>query len=103
MQKEAIIDKSKKWVERFVIGLKLCPFAKKPYDKNQVRFEVCLDSKTEAQLIAFWREVELLINTPKEKISNTILIYPCTYATHLHTTRAHARMITAGAATPRAP
>lgn len=76
MQKEAIIDKSKKWVERFVIELQLCPFAKLPYDKNQVRFEVCIETETEAQLMAFWNEIELLIKTSREKISNTILIYP---------------------------
>ena len=76
MKKEAIIQQSRSWVERFVIGLHLCPFAKRPYDKDQVRFAVCFENEAEAQLMAFWEEIELLIKTPKEKISNTILIFP---------------------------
>ncbi len=76
MEKLTIIEKSRAWVERFVIGLHLCPFAKRPYEKGQVRFEVCFEKRTGAQLTAFWKEIELLLNTPKEKISNTILIFP---------------------------
>ena len=76
MEKQLIIEKSKTWVERFVIGLQLCPFAKQPFDKEQVRFEVCFEKNMEMQLIAFWKEIELLSETPKEVISNTILIYP---------------------------
>ena len=76
MKQQRIIEKSKAWVERFVIGLQLCPFAQQPYEKGQVRFEVCFEKKMEQQLAAFWKEIELLINTSKEKISNIILIYP---------------------------
>ena len=76
MENEQIIQKSEAWVDRFVIGLQLCPFAKHPFQKGQVRFEVCIEKEMEAQLAAFWKEIELLFVTPKEKISNTILIYP---------------------------
>ncbi|MEO1258977.1 MAG: DUF1415 domain-containing protein [Bacteroidota bacterium] len=76
MKKADIIRKSRDWVERFVIGLHLCPFAKRPYDKNQVRFEVCLASEAEQQLTDLWKEIELLAKAPKEKISNAILIFP---------------------------
>ncbi|MEZ4932018.1 MAG: DUF1415 family protein [Saprospiraceae bacterium] len=43
MEKQPIIEKSKTWVEKFVIGLQLCPFAKRPFEKGQVRFEVCFE------------------------------------------------------------
>jgi hypothetical protein len=76
MEKQPIIEKSKTWVEKFVIGLQLCPFAKRPFEKGQVRFEVCFEKNTEAQLIAFWKEIELLSATPKETVSNIILILP---------------------------
>lgn len=76
MEKQQIIEKSKAWVERFVIGLQLCPFAKRPFEKGRVHFEVCLEKNIEAQLIAFWKEIELLSATPKETISNSILIFP---------------------------
>lgn len=76
MEKQPIIEKSKAWVEKFVIGLQLCPFAKRPFEKGQVRFQVCFEKNTEAQLVAFWKEMELLSATPKEAVSNTILIIP---------------------------
>ena len=75
MDKEKIILKCKKWVEQFVIGLQLCPFAKRPFEKGQIRFEVCFEKDMESQLVAFWKEINLLLKTPKEKISNTILIF----------------------------
>ena len=76
MKRQIIIEKSKTWVERFVIGLNLCPFAKRPFDKGLVRFEVCESEEMESQLVAFWKEIELLENTNQEEISNTILILP---------------------------
>ena len=76
MDKEKIIQQSKKWVELFVIGHRLCPFAKRPFDKGQIRFQVCFEKKTEEQLMAFWGEIILLSKTPKEKTSNTVLILP---------------------------
>ena len=76
MEKQPIIEKSSAWVERFVIGLQLCPFAKRPFDKGLLRFEVCFEKNMEAQLVAFWKEIEQLDKVPKEEISNTILVYP---------------------------
>ena len=76
MKKQPFIEKSRGWVERFVIGLQLCPFAKHPFDRGQVHFEVCLEENTAAQLVAFWKEVEQLTTASRDQISNTILIFP---------------------------
>ncbi len=59
-----------------MIGLNLCPFAQRPFTKGLVRFNVALGEGMEAQLIAFWKEIELLENVPAEEVSNTILIFP---------------------------
>ncbi|HFA49199.1 MAG TPA: DUF1415 domain-containing protein [Bacteroidetes bacterium] len=69
-------ETSRAWVAKVVIGLNLCPFAQKPFIKNQVRFKVIFENTFKTQLLAFWEEVELLSNTDKNKISNTILILP---------------------------
>ena len=35
---EQVIDETKTWLERAVIGLNLCPFAKSVFVKKQVRY-----------------------------------------------------------------
>ena len=40
MEKDEVIAATRLWVEKAVIGLNLCPFAKAVYVKNQVRFVV---------------------------------------------------------------
>ncbi len=76
MDKEKILTESKAWVEQFVIGHGLCPFAKVPYFKGQVRFHVANGKGLEGVLIDFWKEVELLDNSPQSELSNSILILP---------------------------
>ncbi|MBT8218366.1 MAG: DUF1415 domain-containing protein, partial [Bacteroidia bacterium] len=32
--------RTRNWLQNFVIGLRLCPFAKTPFDNNQIRYRV---------------------------------------------------------------
>jgi hypothetical protein len=64
------------WVLDFVIGFNLCPFARKPFNKNQIRFQTCTETDPELILMKFWEEVELLEQTAKAEISNTLFILP---------------------------
>ncbi len=36
-----IVDTTKRWIESFVIGLNICPFAKKSFIENQIYYYVC--------------------------------------------------------------
>ena len=54
------VTRAKKWVEEFVIGYTLCPFARAPYEAGQVRFCEITETHTEAILEAFWKEVEVI-------------------------------------------
>lgn len=62
------------WVLDFVIGLNLCPFARKPFNNHQIRFTTSGETHPEELLLAFWEEVLLLLKTPKEEISNTLFV-----------------------------
>ena len=70
------IDATRKWVEEFVIGHNLCPFAKRPFDESRIRFAICESMDVEEQLTDFWREVELLEKLGSKELSNTLLIFP---------------------------
>src|SRR5690349_1117427 len=73
---EAIIAATRRWLERAVIGLNLCPFAKAVYVKEQVRYVVSNASTPEALLEQLMDELQKLSDTPAEKVDTTLLIHP---------------------------
>lgn len=73
---EEIIAATEKWLERAVIGLNLCPFAKAVHVKKQIRYVVSKATTPEDLLKEFLDELEFLTETPSEKIDTTLLIHP---------------------------
>jgi hypothetical protein len=73
---EAIVAATRRWVERAVIGLNLCPFAKAVYVKEQVRFVVSPATTPEALLEELMNELQDLSDTEPEKVDTTLLIHP---------------------------
>jgi hypothetical protein len=66
----------RRWLERAVIGLNLCPFAKAVYAKNQVRI-VISDASTESALLEqMGEELVLLRDTPANQVDTTLLVHP---------------------------
>ncbi len=72
---QAIAD-AQAWLEKAVIGLNLCPFAKAVVTKKQVRYVVCMDSEPEQVLNMLQEEMQLLINTDTAVLDTTLLIAP---------------------------
>ena len=66
----------RRWLERAVIGLNLCPFAKAVYVKDQVRIVVSDASTERALLEQLGEELALLRDTPAESIDTTLLVHP---------------------------
>ncbi len=71
-----IIRKTRKWIEHFVIRLNLCPFAKKVYDEERIRY-VVLKSKNIADLTkTLLDELFFLSKTDPERIETSFIIFP---------------------------
>ena len=70
------IAETRAWVERAVIGLNLCPFAKAPQNKGQVRYVLSEAREPEALLASLVDELNLLAEAPAERIETTLLIHP---------------------------
>ncbi len=70
------VDHTRAWVNRAVIGLNLCPFAKAPQVKGQVRYVVSRATDPAALLADLIRELERLAESPADKIETTLLIHP---------------------------
>ena len=73
---DQIIAATEKWLERAVIGLNLCPFAKAVHVKKQVRYVVSSATTPEQLLEELMNELQLLSDTPAEEVDTTLLIHP---------------------------
>ena len=76
MTDEEVLAKTRMWLEKAVIGLNLCPFAKAVYVKNQVRLVVSKARHADDLLEELDRELDLLVATPAEELDTTLLIHP---------------------------
>ncbi len=76
MTGEDPIAATRRWLERAVIGLNLCPFAKAVYVKQQVRFVLSEATTPEALLEELGLELVKLAQTDPEEIDTTLLVHP---------------------------
>ena len=72
----AIIAATEVWLEKAVIGLNLCPFAKAVHVKKQIRYLVVDATTPEALLGSLMDELQLLSDSDPEQIDTTLLIHP---------------------------
>jgi uncharacterized protein len=73
---EHVSHRTRLWIERAVIGLNLCPFARAVYVKNQVRIVVSHARHLDAFLDELDAELILLRDTPADEIDTTLLVHP---------------------------
>lgn len=73
---DAVVADTVHWLEKAVIGLNLCPFAKAVHIKKQVRYVVCEATTPEALLEKLMEELEHLAEADPEKLDTTLIIHP---------------------------
>lgn len=76
MTEEDVVSVSVTWLERAVIGLNLCPFAKAVHVKQQIRWVVSEAKSGVALLEDLRRELLHLANAPATEVDTTMLIHP---------------------------
>ena len=76
MTDDQVLTQTRHWLEKAVIGLNLCPFAKAVYVKNQIRLVVSKARHADDLLEELDRELDLLVSTPASEIDTTLLIHP---------------------------
>ena len=67
---------TRRWLERAVIGLNLCPFAKAVVAKGQVRYVLSAATTPEALLEELAYELVRLQQTEPDQVDTTLLIHP---------------------------
>ncbi len=78
-EQKVVIARTVVWLERAVIGLNLCPFAKAEHLHGRIHYDVS-DAKDGHQLMLdLGKSLELLLNQPPEKIETLLLIHPLVF------------------------
>ena len=75
MSNVIVIDKTKIWIEEFILKYSICPFARRTFDQNLIKFKVDNSPDFEPALFAltvYLRELSFII----ESFSNAFLILP---------------------------
>ena len=78
----ALIQKAtfetKQWIEKIIINHNFCPFAKKPFNQDKIRYAVSSATDSEKVVDDLVDELLLLHETPATEVETTILIVPNT-------------------------
>ncbi len=70
------IEATQAWLEKAVIGLNLCPFAKAVHVKQQIRWVQSSAQDTEALLADLVTELQALAAADPERVDTTVLVHP---------------------------
>jgi uncharacterized protein len=73
---DTVIATTRAWLEKAVIGLNLCPFAKAVHIRNQVRYVVSRAASEEDLLRALCDELKFLAEASADEVDTTLLIHP---------------------------
>ncbi len=73
---DAVVADTRRWLERAVIGLELCPFAKGVLARDQVRFVVSRATDAQGLAADLAAELQHLAAADPEVLDTTLLLHP---------------------------
>ena len=76
MTEPGAVEATRRWLERAVIGLNLCPFAKAVHARGQIRWVLSDATTAEALLEQLGEELLLLRDAAAEAVDTTLIIHP---------------------------
>ncbi len=74
---QVVEEDTRAWLERAVIGLNLCPFAKAVHVKGQIHYAVSAATSADELLDQLAAELRALVEMPAEVRDTTLLMTPC--------------------------
>lgn len=75
IEPEFVVYKTIVWLEKAVIGLNLCPFAKSVHVKQQIRYVVSGACETESLIVDLIKELQYLASHAAQEVDTTLLIH----------------------------
>jgi hypothetical protein len=74
MEGNDAIDITKSWIEKFIIGYNICPFARLPFEKSIIDFSISSCDTLEGVLMELFDGFNHMITTDAKNISNAFII-----------------------------
>lgn len=72
----AVIERTRHWIADVVIGLNLCPFARRVFDAGLIRYEVTEAADAETLAAVLIQELRALAEIPTNEVETALLIHP---------------------------
>jgi hypothetical protein len=76
MEADAVVERTRRWIEAVVIGLDLCPFARRVFDGGGIRYVVSAARDVVTLLDELTTEMRFLGVEPIDRVETTLLIHP---------------------------
>ncbi|MFC6632117.1 DUF1415 domain-containing protein [Microbulbifer taiwanensis] len=73
---QAVVAAVQQWLADVVVGLNLCPFARRPMRAGQIRYRVSGARDDEVLMAELLEEMQLLDSSLAEEVETTLLIVP---------------------------
>jgi uncharacterized protein len=73
---DEVIQMTQHWLMQAVVGLNLCPFARKVVERDQLRIHVSRHTDPMELLVDVHQELELLVNTSAATLETGLLVMP---------------------------
>ena len=73
---DRVIEETRCWIERIVIGNNFCPFARKPFFNDTVRYSAAMAETPEGVVERLVEELLLLRDADRAAVETTLLIIP---------------------------
>jgi hypothetical protein len=71
-----VVAATRRWIEKAVIGLDLCPFARAVYVREQIRYQVSGAETPEELLVDLLAEADHISGVDPQETDTTLLIHP---------------------------
>jgi hypothetical protein len=73
---ELVERQTRAWLESFVVGLDLCPFARPLLAADNLRISISNAQAPQDLRLAFLAELDLFQGSPESEIATTLLVFP---------------------------
>jgi hypothetical protein len=76
MDRQSVIAGTRRWISSIVIGLNLCPFARRVFEAERIRYAVTDAEDVETLRADLAAELAALATAPVARVETTLLIHP---------------------------
>ena len=70
------INRTKSWIEKFIIGMNICPFAENPFKASLIRYVLCSETDLIEVLTFIEKEIVIIDRSPSQEVETSLIILP---------------------------